>query len=493
MSPQMDFALCAAAILVTYVLCFRISLYIRARRFVKSHGCMPAKKAPSWDPIFGLDHFARLGRAAAEHRYLSYWDQRMFGRFGNTFSINLMGKRLVFTNEPRNMQAVLVTQFADFDIGQRRRDISAQLLGVGLFNADGEVWEHARATVWPNLTRKQVADLGMFEKHVQVWVNAMPTDGKSVDLQEWVFRFTLDVGTDFLFDSTTGVLHPNATDRGRQFAWAFDLGVEGVSQRLRLGRLAFLYFNRDYAKACKVVHGFVDSIVHVAVEKARNGQSHEFSVKNEKATSDEGRYTFLKALASEGMSSKEIRDQMLNILIATRDTSACLMSAAFFELSRRPHEQARLRDEIENTLARGRTPTYDDLKNMTYLKWFINETLRLYPPIPFNIRVANKDTVLPVGGGPDESAPIFIPRGTEVAYQVFSTHRRRDLWGDDAISGATTRSLGRRRDLWGDDAISGATTRTSSDLAGGKMSAPISSVCPSTQVPAYVQVSNSLW
>lgn len=107
------------------------------------------------------------------------------------------------------------------------------------------------------------------------------------------------------------------------------------------------------------------------------------------------------------------------------------MSAAFFELARQSKIQANLRAEINSHL-QGRLPTYNDLKNMTYLGWVVKEVLRLYPPIPLNIRVANKDTSLPVGGGVDGMAPIFVPKGQEVVYQVFSTHRRRDLWGEDA-------------------------------------------------------------
>jgi hypothetical protein len=40
--------------------------------------------------------------------------------------------------------------------------------------------------------------------------------------------------------------------------------------------------------------------------------------------------------------------------------------------------------------------------------------------------------VLPTGGGPDRQAPILIPKGTAVAYSVYTMHRRPDLYGMDA-------------------------------------------------------------
>jgi cytochrome P450 len=183
------FLLLPTAALILYFLFTKVGSFRRQRHFSQNHACLPIPKASQLDPFLGLDQFVRLGKAASEQRYLEFWQKQMFDKFGNTFRINLMGQTLVFTNEPQNIQAVLVTKFPDFEIGQRRRDNSAQLLGVGLFNADGGVWEHARATIRPNLTRKQVSDLELFEKHTRVWMNGLPTNGELTDMQEWAFRF----------------------------------------------------------------------------------------------------------------------------------------------------------------------------------------------------------------------------------------------------------------------------------------------------------------
>lgn len=183
----------AAALMVLAVLttCWGFSLYDLYRRrvsFTKKYGCKPIRRASQKDPFFGLDHFIRLAKAAKQRRYLQYF-QNWFTQAGNTFGVNLMGDNMIFTNEPRNIQAILVTKFSDFEIGQRRRDNSHKLLGVGVFNADGAVWEHGRALVRPNFTRKQVADLTLFERHVQTWMSNLPTDGSPVEFQEWAFRF----------------------------------------------------------------------------------------------------------------------------------------------------------------------------------------------------------------------------------------------------------------------------------------------------------------
>jgi cytochrome P450 len=100
-------------------------------------------------------------------------------------------------------------------------------------------------------------------------------------------------------------------------------------------------------------------------------------------------------------------------------------------MSRSEHIISKLRHEVE-TLD-GRLPTYQEIKDMKYLNYVIKESLRMRPPIPYNARVATKDTYLPSGGGPDGKAPVFVRKGRRVVYQVYSMHRRTDIWGDDAM------------------------------------------------------------
>jgi cytochrome P450 len=58
--------------------------------------------------------------------------------------------------------------------------------------------------------------------------------------------------------------------------------------------------------------------------------------------------------------------------------------------------------------------------------------LRLHPVVPGNSRTTYKDSVLPVGGGPDGKSPAFVPKGTIVMYSPYSMHRREDFYGEDA-------------------------------------------------------------
>ncbi len=69
---------------------------------------------------------------------------------------------------------------------------------------------------------------------------------------------------------------------------------------------------------------------------------------------------------------------------------------------------------------------------MKYLRAVLNESLRLYPVVPMNTRFPLEDTVLPLGGGPDGKAPLFVAKGQFVVWNMYVMHRRKDLFGEDA-------------------------------------------------------------
>ena len=64
---------------------------------------------------------------------------------------------------------------------------------------------------------------------------------------------------------------------------------------------------------------------------------------------------------------------------------------------------------------------------MKYLQQTMHETLRLYPVVPFNMRLALCDTTLPHGGGPDCMGPVGVLKDTFVGYSALTLQWRQDL------------------------------------------------------------------
>ncbi|KAJ5296456.1 uncharacterized protein N7443_007349 [Penicillium atrosanguineum] len=384
--------------------------------------------------FFGIPAFYRLTRAVKEKRWIDYLCDQ-FAINGNTFQQQFLNRRLLTTIEPENVKAILATQFQDFCLGTRHEQFYP-LLGDGIFTLDGAGWSHARGLLRPQFTRDQVADLSMLDAHINHLIALIPKDRTSFDIQRLFFLLTLDSATHFLFgesvgcmlppSETTGVLEKSAVRSAQGFADAFTTAQDYLAARSRAQGLYWLVNPKKFREANSQVHEVVDHYVNVALESKRNPDKKQ-----------DDRYIFLQALAADTDDPKMLRDNMLNILLAGRDTTASLLSSTFFYLSRHPAVFTRLRREIVEAFGDSKTSieiTQTKLKDIQYLRYVLNEVLRLQPPVPVNFRVATKDTSLPVGGGPDNRSPVYVRKGQMVAYNVFAMHRRTDLWGPDARS-----------------------------------------------------------
>jgi cytochrome P450 len=170
----------------------------------------------------------------------------------------------------------------------------------------------------------------------------------------------------------------------------------------------------------KIINDFVDRFIEQALDLSPE--------ELEKKTNHDQGYTFLHAIAGYTRDRKVLRDQLVSVLLAGRDTTACTLTWVIYHLSMDPKILAKLRQEIIDTIGLERTPTYEDLKGMKYLQHILNEALRLYPVVPYNVRLALTDTTLPVGGGKDGLQPIGILKGTPIGYSTLVMQRRADLY-----------------------------------------------------------------
>jgi cytochrome P450 len=106
------------------------------------------------------------------------------------------------------------------------------------------------------------------------------------------------------------------------------------------------------------------------------------------------------------MEDRELRDQLMTLLLAGHETTATALAWTFDLLLRHPAALSRLRDSLQ-------------AGEEDYLRATISESLRLRPVIPLAGRRLGKDLV---------ADGMTLPAGTDVTPAIWLTHTRADLY-----------------------------------------------------------------
>nr|AAA34353.2 cytochrome P-450-alk2 [Candida tropicalis] len=352
-----------------------------------------------------------------------------------TFTFPIFSVSIISTLEPDNIKAILATQFNDFSLGTRHSHF-APLLGDGIFTLDGAGWKHSRSMLRPQFAREQVSHVKLLEPHMQVFFKHIRKHhGQTFDIQELFFRLTVDSATEFLFgesveslrDESIGMLNDALDFDGKAgFADAFNYSQNYLASRALMQQMYWILNGKKFKECNAKVHKFADYYVEKALE-----------LTPDQLEKQDG-YVFLYELVKQTRDRQVLRDQLLNILVAGRDTTAGLLSFVFFELARTPRVANKLREEIEDKFGLGQDArveeiSFESLKSCEYLKAVLNECLRLYPSVPQNFRVATRNTTLPRGGGKDGLSPVLVRKGQTVMYSVYAAHRNKQIYGEDAL------------------------------------------------------------
>lgn len=106
----------------------------------------------------------------------------------------------------------------------------------------------------------------------------------------------------------------------RNFADSFEVAQEGLAKRFRLAPFHFLYSPAEFRRACRNVHRFVEKYIRQR-QLDKRGHKTDPGAEYDNTTS-----WFIDQIAAESESEVDLRDQLLNILLAGRDTTACCLS-----------------------------------------------------------------------------------------------------------------------------------------------------------------------
>jgi len=155
--------------------------------------------------------------------------------------------------------------------------------------------------------------------------------------------------------------------------------------------------------------GFIEYFVPKKILQARQ-QNYEYT--NDKVTTrmklgkDRGDFLdyVLKFEYPKGMTTEELVSTSSSLVVAGSETTAALLSGATYLLLQHPNVMAKLVAEIRGTFSKDMDITIVSVGKLRYLTAVLEESMRLYPPVP-----AGLYRVVPKGG--DTVSGKWIPGG----------------------------------------------------------------------------------
>jgi len=347
---------------------------------------------PSGRPLVGSlfeyvrDPFAFVERCAREYGDLAYYE--------------VLGRPFYQVNSPDDIEHVLVQNNQNYVKGELFQESLGPVLGNGLLNSEGEFWRRQRHLIGPAFEPDRIAEyaetmVDRTEETATSW-----RDGAVRDVHDDMMELTLAIVADALFGVDVGRDVETVGD-ALEVVMNYQEGYSGVlpgdlptPARLRLGRAI------DDLEG--VVYRIIDERAH---DPGDDVVSRMLAVEDE-----EGRT----------MSREQVRDEVMTLLLAGHETTALALTFTWFLLAQHPTVEERLVAELDEELG-GDRPGVGDVRDLSYLDRVVQESMRLYPPVPGIIREASAR---------DELAGYPIPEGATVTINQWTVHRDSRFYDD---------------------------------------------------------------
>ena len=416
--------------LLLFIIC--IQAYRSRRRESATSGCQPAPSIPMKDPL-GILQVRNHLRARREHRWPSLLTEFLdsAGNDVHTATHRIFAQQMIYTRDVDNIKTILSAPSSHLVLGSSRGANFKPVAGDGLFTADGKVWEHYRASARPYFTRaRQASFIENLENLIQQrWSSlSVHNDGwtEPIDLQSFFLDLTLDASMENLFGQSHSP-QLSGTEKGGHlpdrsaFAASLDAAASFVGDRTILGKMYWMKQSRDFYGHCKTIRRFIDHHIDGVHDLCASPSKDEEDLKSSVPRDNQYHPT-------------ELRNRIQPLLFTGRNPSGGLLAIIFFFLQKDLSIYGKLRNEICATFGSNGNVTLIKLATCQYLQFCILESLRLGNVVPAIMRSAEKDLVLPRGGGSDKQSPVLVPQGSTIIVCIQSLHLRKDLWGEDAAS-----------------------------------------------------------
>ncbi|KAL4802583.1 cytochrome P450 [Aspergillus unguis] len=370
------------------------------RRLEALNGCKdPPNESKRFKyDLFGIRKAIEVCWHMKNRTFLAYTNS-LFKKYGETYTFSMLGYRFIFTYNTANIGHTMHAGLSDFDSAPLRKHLFEPLMPHNIFTLDGTEWRKSREELRVRLARpRNIVDLDILEGLVQAASKRIPDDGMPCDIQELIFALSLDIQSSLFLGECVDSLSPSQTGEKKQFVQDLLFCKDMISIDGFRGPLRHLFFpsRLRFLMACSRIRRYIDACA---------------------------------ARQTTNQTERRLFNEQVMVILLANDSTGTTLSGLFFELSKNERIVKKLRESILETVGDS-PPTWQQLSKLHYVRWTLQEALRLYPPSAVNARLTNKNTTLPTGGGPDGTSPISVRKGDVVFFSTWALHRLGTAFGD---------------------------------------------------------------
>jgi cytochrome P450 len=353
---------------------------------------------------------------------------------GGVFKLAFGPKAFIVISDPVVVKHLLKDNAFNYDKGVLA-EILEPIMGKGLIPADLETWKVRRRQIVPAFHQAYLENcVKMFGECTKKTIERLESASGSnaiIDMEQEFLNLGLDIigigvfNYDFgsinqqspVIQAVYGVLK-EAEHRSTFYIpyWNIPISKYVVPRQIQ--------FNKDI----KVINECLDELIDLAKSSRRVDDIEALQARDYSQVQDASLLRFLVDMRDADLEQKQLRDDLMTMLIAGHETTAAVLTWTIYLLATHPEVQEKAYNELER-FADGSTPTLSDISTVPYLRNIVAESLRLYPQPPILIRRALADDVLPPGlNGDPNGYP--IGKGADLFISVWNLHRSPHLWKD---------------------------------------------------------------
>ncbi|KAL1816676.1 hypothetical protein ACET3Z_019250 [Daucus carota] len=344
---------------------------------------------------------------------------------------------LLFTCDPANVNYILSKNFTNYPKGPEFGKIF-DILGEGIFSSDGHLWEVQRRTTLSIFNHAQFYDMlqktvgEKIEKALIPLLDHVSKHGIEVDLQDILQRLAFDNICSLLLDHDLQSLSLDLPYIPYQKV------IPDVEQALlhrhlvpesiwKLQRWIGFSKEKNLSKARETIDEFIYTCISMKRKQVALQNSEHISAELDLSAA----YMELAYKENPENPDKFFRDALVNMMVGARDTTSTALSWFFWLLWKNPITESKILQEIktnfntEDLKSCNLFKKREEMHKLVYLHAALCESLRLFPPVPFNHKAPKQPDVLPSGHR--------VGKNSKIVLSFYSMGRMEGIWGKDCL------------------------------------------------------------